>query len=62
MPKGTVKFFNEAKGIGFIKSSEGKELQVHVSSLIEQIRVGDSVTFEVGKGPKGPMALNVRLA
>jgi CspA family cold shock protein len=62
MEKGTVKFFNEVKGFGFIKSAEGKDILVHVSGLRDEIREGDSVTFEVEKGIKGPMAVNVCLA
>ena len=61
MQTGTVIFFNDWKGFGFIKSSDGKELQVHVSGLRSGlIREADSVTFDVKEGKKGPMAVNVR--
>jgi cold shock protein len=63
MEKGTVKFFNEGKGFGFIKSAEsGKDIFVHVSGLKSEIREGDTVTFEVQEGKKGPNAVNVQLA
>lgn len=63
MKKGVVKFFNEAKGFGFVKDSEtGKEYFVHVTGLIDQIKENDAVTFEVGEGKKGPIAIGVRLA
>ena len=62
MHRGTVKFFNEAKGFGFIKSENGQELFVHVSDLREQIRENDEVTFEVQEGKKGPAAVNVSLS
>jgi CspA family cold shock protein len=62
MKKGIVKFFNEAKGFGFVKDSEtGKEYFVHVTGLIDQIKENDAVTFEVGEGKKGPIAIEVRL-
>ena len=53
MHKGTVKFFNESKGFGFI-SEEGsnKEHFVHVSGLIDEIREGDSVEFELQEGTR----------
>ena len=62
MEKGTVKFFNDAKGFGFIKTEAGKELFVHSSGLIDKIRENDNVTFEVQEGKKGPNAVNVKLA
>ncbi|MFZ5554912.1 MAG: cold-shock protein [Bacteroidota bacterium] len=61
MTKGTVKFFNEAKGFGFIKAENGKELFVHVSALKEEIRENDEVEFEVENGKKGLNAVNVSL-
>ena len=62
MKKGIVKFFNEAKGFGFVKDTEtGKEYFVHVTGLIDQIKENDAVTFEVGEGKKGPIAVEVRL-
>ncbi len=62
MQKGTVKFFNEAKGFGFIKAEDGQELFVHVTGLKEEIRENDNVVFEVQDGKKGPNAVNVSLA
>lgn len=61
MKKGTVKFFNEAKGFGFIKSDDGQELFVHTSELRDQIRENDTVEFEMRSTPKGLNAINVRL-
>lgn len=62
MNKGTVKFFNETKGFGFI-SEEGseKEYFVHVSGLIDEIKEGDSVEFELQEGRKGLNAVNVKV-
>lgn len=62
MEKGTVKFFNEAKGFGFIKTESGNEVFVHVSGLVDKIRENDTVTFEMSEGKKGPNAVNVKLA
>ena len=63
MREGTVKFFNESKGFGFIVPSDGGEdLFVHVSGLTDEIREKDRVTFEVQNGKKGLNAVNVRLA
>jgi CspA family cold shock protein len=62
MQKGTVKFFNEAKGFGFIKAEDGQELFVHVTGLKEEIRENDNVVFEVQEGKKGLNAVNVSLA
>ena len=62
MKKGTVKFFNESKGFGFIKSETGEEIFVHVSGLIDQISENDEVTFDVTEGRKGLNAVNVKLA
>ncbi|ALR30794.1 cold-shock protein [Chryseobacterium sp. IHB B 17019] len=64
MQQGTVKFFNEAKGFGFISPSDGsKDVFVHSSGLISRsIRENDVVTFEVQKGEKGLNAVNVKLA
>ena len=59
---GTVKFYNEAKGFGFIQPSDcGKEIFVHSSRLIDQIRAGDTVQFEVESGRKGPNAVKVKV-
>jgi CspA family cold shock protein len=62
MEKGTVKFFNQTKGFGFIKTDAGKEIFVHVSGLKDEIRENDTVTFEVIEGKKGLNAVNVKLA
>ena len=62
MEKGTVKFFNEAKGFGFIKTESGNEVFVHVSGLIDKVRENDNVTFDMSEGKKGPNAINVKLA
>ena len=60
--KGTVKFFNSAKGFGFIAGEDGKEYFVHKSAMKEDIVLNqdDSVTFDVVQGDKGPKADNVR--
>jgi len=62
MNKGTVKFFNEEKGFGFIQE-EGAEKDhfVHVSGLIDEIHEGDSVEFELKEGKKGLNAVNVKV-
>jgi CspA family cold shock protein len=62
MNKGTVKFFNEAKGFGFI-SEEGtsKDHFVHISGLVDEIREGDTVEFELQDGKKGLNAVNVKV-
>ncbi|HLP55975.1 MAG TPA: cold shock domain-containing protein [Fluviicola sp.] len=63
MNKGTIKFFNETKGFGFIKEEEtGKEYFVHVSGLIDQVNENDEVSFELQDGRKGLNAVNVKLA
>jgi cold shock protein len=63
MNKGTVKFFNKAKGFGFIKDAESeKEYFVHVSGLVDQIKEGDEVTFDLQEGKKGLNAVNVKRA
>ncbi len=61
MHSGTVKFFNESKGFGFILEDEtGKELFVHVSGLIDKITKNDKVEFEIQNGKKGLNAVNVK--
>ena len=63
MSNGTVKFFNETKGFGFIvDSTSGEEIFVHVTGLIDNIREGDSVTFEKERGKKGMNAVDVKIA
>jgi cold shock protein len=59
MKKGTVKFFNEAKGFGFIQEDNGTEIFVHVSGLKSEIRENDEVTFDTAQGKKGLNAINV---
>ncbi len=60
--KGTVKFFNEMKGFGFIATEDGKEVFVHQSALDQGVtlRENDSVTFDVEEGDRGPKAVNVK--
>lgn len=61
MSKGTVKFFNRSKGYGFITEDEtNKEHFVHVSGLIDEIKEGDVVEFELTEGKKGLNAVNVK--
>jgi len=59
MNKGTVKFFNEAKGFGFIKGENGQDVFVHATGLVHEIRENDEVTFDMQDGKKGPSAVNV---
>lgn len=62
MKKGTVKFFNDSKGFGFIIDEESKtEYFVHVSGLIDEIREDDHVEFELKEGRKGLNAVNVKV-
>ena len=62
MNKGTVKFFNETKGFGFIKpDGSGEDIFVHVTGLVDKIRENDRVTFEVQNGRKGLNAVNVKV-
>lgn len=63
MSTGTVKFFNETKGFGFIKEDEtGKEYFVHVTGLNGKIKENDEVTFDIQEGKKGLNAVNVKLS
>jgi len=62
MKKGTVKFFNETKGFGFIKEDDGQEIFVHATGLIDKIKENDSVVFDTQEGKKGINAVNVKLA
>ncbi|MFZ2338819.1 MAG: cold shock domain-containing protein [Bacteroidales bacterium] len=63
MSKGTVKFFNESKGFGFIKEENTeKDYFVHSSGLKDNIRDNDEVTFDLEMGKKGLNAVNVKLA
>ena len=61
MQEGTVKFFNESKGFGFIfNANGGEDVFVHVSGLIDKVNENDQVTFDIEKGKKGLMAVNVK--
>ncbi len=63
MISGTVKWFNESKGFGFISREDGGDVFVHYSSIagngFKSLFEGDSVSFEIEEGPKGPKAVNV---
>lgn len=62
MQKGTIKFFNETKGFGFItEEGGGNEHFVHVSGLIDEVREGDQVEFELENGKKGMNAVRVKV-
>ncbi|HLW13897.1 MAG TPA: cold shock domain-containing protein [Flavobacteriaceae bacterium] len=59
--EGTVKFFNETRGFGFIKVSDTEDdIFVHATNLVDRIRENDQVQFNVEQGKKGPSAINVR--
>ena len=64
MPQGTVKWFNDAKGFGFLQEDGGGDVFVHHSEIkmdgFRTLAEGDRVQFETPAGPKGPKALNVR--
>ncbi len=64
MPKGTVKWFNDRKGFGFLSREEGDDVFVHHTSIqaegFKSLREGQEVEFEVQDGPKGPQAVNVK--
>lgn len=63
MKQGTVKFFNQTKGFGFVREEESEqEYFVHVTGLIDEVRENDKITFELKEGKKGMNAVNVRLA
>ena len=63
MKNGTVKFFNQSKGYGFItEENSSNDYFVHVSGLVDEVRDGDAVVFEVKEGKKGPNAVNVKIA
>ncbi|AUC13999.1 cold-shock protein [Tenacibaculum sp. SZ-18] len=62
MKEGTVKFFNESKGFGFItESGSGTEYFVHISGLVDEVKQGDTVEFELKEGRKGLNAVSVRV-
>ena len=64
MPTGTVKWFNDAKGFGFIAQEGGKDVFVHFSAIastgFRSLAEGDQVEFEIVEGPKGLQAANVK--
>ena len=64
MANGTVKWFNDSKGFGFITQDNGTDLFVHHSAIVSDgyrsLSEGDQVTFDAERGPKGPCAANVR--
>ena len=64
MSKGTVKWFNDAKGFGFISQENGEDVFVHFSTIqaegFRSLSEGDRVEFDIVKGPKGYQAANVR--
>jgi CspA family cold shock protein len=63
MVKGTVKWFNEKKGYGFLSQEDGDDVFVHYTSIQQEgfktLKEGQSVQFEIQDGPKGPQAVNV---
>lgn len=65
MPNGTVKFFNNEKGYGFISRDDGEDLFVHFSNIdgsgYRSLEAGQEVEFEIGEGRKGPEAQKVRV-
>mgnify|MGYP000880615095 FL=1 len=62
MQEGTVKFFNETKGFGFISdAASGKDIFVHVSGLVNKIQENDQVSYDVEESPKGLNAVNVKV-
>tara|TARA_R110001583_G_scaffold35585_1_gene118157 strand:- start:9135 stop:9326 length:192 start_codon:yes stop_codon:yes gene_type:complete len=62
MKKGTVKFFNESKGFGFVtEEGSGTDYFMHISGLIDEVREGDVVEFELKEGKKGLNAVDVKV-
>ena len=63
MPTGTVKWFNEVKGFGFLTTEDGTDIFVHYSSIVSDgfktLAEGETVEFEITDTPKGPQAMNV---
>jgi CspA family cold shock protein len=62
MKKGTVKFFNEARGFGFITGEDGQEVFVHATGLNDSVRENDLVSYDTENGKRGLNAINVSLA
>ena len=64
MAKGTVKWFNDSKGFGFVTAEDGTEAFVHHQDIMgegfKSLTEGEPVTFELTEGPKGPKAINVQ--
>ncbi len=64
MVNGTVKWFNDGKGFGFIEQANGPDVFVHHSGIVsngfKSLNEGDNVTFDIENGPKGPSATNVK--
>jgi CspA family cold shock protein len=65
MVKGTVKWYDKDKGYGFIEAEDGYDIYVHTSSIkgsgLKNLYKGDKVTFDVGSGKKGPVAIDVQV-
>ena len=60
--RGIVLFFNDSKGYGFIKDKDSQEkIFVHINNVVDEIKEGNVVSFEMGNGPKGPTAVNVKV-
>ncbi len=66
MANGTVKWFNEVKGFGFLTTDEGQDIFVHYSSIVGEgfktLQEGEAVEFEITETPKGPQAVDVKKA